>query len=370
MTELEIPDDPDEVNRLLEEIPDSPAVFLLFPQSGKPHLARTNVLRRRLRRALSGMKGTITRVAFRLTGSRLEAQFLVWELARQYLGAGYRDEIRLRMPPWIKLVLTNPFPRTVVTRHLAAAPAVYFGPFRNRSTAARFESEFLDLFQLRRCQEDLAPAPEHPGCIYGEMGRCLRPCQQAVGIAEYKSEVERVAEFLRTGGRSLAAPAESARDRLSAEMDFEGAAMMHQRCQRIGEVLGLRDEMVAELSRLNAIVVAPSVGKSAVELGWLRGGYWRGFSRIEFALEIGREGGKPFSLDARLRELVSQVSDKPVTGESSANPTERMEQLAILARWRYSSWCDGEMLMVDDWSKIPYRRLVNAVARIAHAGSA
>jgi len=37
----------------------------------------------------------------------------------------------------------------------------------------------------------------------------------------------------------------------------------------------------------------------------------------------------------------------------------------VIARWVYSSWCDGELLMVDDWAKIPYRKLVNAVSRIA-----
>jgi len=42
-----------------------------------------------------------------------------------------------------------------------------------------------------------------------------------------------------------------------------------------------------------------------------------------------------------------------------------MEQLAILSRWFYSSWRDGEMLLVDDWQKIPYRKLVNAVSRVA-----
>jgi len=357
MIEFEIPDDPAEIEQVLESIPDAPAVFLLFPHAGKPYLARTNVLRRRLRRMLTSLKGTLERASYQFTGSRLESQFPIWELARQYLGAGYRDEIRLRLPPYIKLILTNPFPRTVVTRQIASTRAVYFGPFRNRSTAAHFESEFLDLFQLRRCQEDLAPSPDHPGCIYGEMGKCLRPCQQAVGPAEYNAETERVAEFLRTGGRSIAGPAENARDQLSAAMDFEGAAMMHQRCQRIGEVLGLRDEMVAELGHLNAIAVVPSVEKNAVELGWLRAGYWKGFSRIEFSMTE----GKPFSLDARLRELALGITPQP-----TGTPVERMEQLAILARWRYSSWCDGEMLMIDDWSKIPYRRLVNAVARIAH----
>ena len=45
--------------------------------------------------------------------------------------------------------------------------------------------------------------------------------------------------------------------------------------------------------------------------------------------------------------------------------TERMEQLAILSRWFYSTWRDGEMLLVDDWHKMPWRKLVNAVSRVA-----
>src|ERR1039457_1440446 len=81
-------------------------------------------------------------------------------------------------------------------------------------------AEFLDLFQMRRCQEDLAPSPAHPGCIYGEMAMCLRPCQQVVGAAEYATEIGRVAEFLRTDGRSLLESIGHSRDRLSQEMLF------------------------------------------------------------------------------------------------------------------------------------------------------
>jgi len=39
----------------------------------------------------------------------------------------------------------------------------------------------------------------------------------------------------------------------------------------------------------------------------------------------------------------------------------------VLSRWFYSSWCDGEMLVVDDWEKLPWRKLVNAVSRVAGA---
>jgi len=351
MVELAIPDD-----QALEELPNRQAVFLLWTRAGKPFLARTNVLRKRLRRLVGELGPAIERIEYQFVGSRLEAQFLLLELARKHLGASYRAEIRLRLPPYVKLVLSNRFPRTQVTAHIGRAPAVYFGPFRNRSTAARFESEFLDLFQLRRCQEDLAPGPSHPGCMYGEMGRCLRPCQEAVGEGEYRGEAERVGDFLRTNGRSLASLAESAREHMSAEMDFEGAALMHQRLQRIQEVLGLRDEMVREVTRLNAIAVTPSAAQDSVDLGWLRGGVWRGFSRIEF----NPADGTSVSLDARLRELATSVEE---------GGHVQVEQLAVMARWVYSSWCDGELLMVDDWAKIPYRKLVNAVSRIAKGQS-
>jgi excinuclease UvrABC nuclease subunit len=191
--------------------------------------------------------------------------------------------------------------------------------------------------------------------MYGEMGRCLRPCQQAVGIEEYRGEADRVAGFLHTHGRTLLDPATAARERLSAEMDFEGAAMMHRRLGRIEEVLGLSDEMARDVNRLNAITITPSAEPDAVELGWLRGGAWQGFRRLDFALADGRA----VSLDTRLRETASSIP------ETRPAPIERMEQLAILARWFYSTWRDGEMLLIDDWTKLPWRKLVNAVSRVA-----
>jgi excinuclease UvrABC nuclease subunit len=351
----------------LEAIPNGPAVFLLWPREGAPYLARTNVLRRRLVRLLEAkegvsrnlnLRGTAERLEYYLAGSKLESRFLHLDLARRHLGADYRREIRLRLPPYLKLLLANEFPRTqIATRLSRTAKSLHVGPFRNRATAAQFESAFLDLFQLRRCQEDLAPSPTHPGCIYGEMGRCLRPCQQAVGVAEYRSEAGRVAEFLRTGGRSLLSSASGERERLSAAMDFEGAARAHQRFLKIEEVLGWRDEMARDVDELHAVAIVPSAHPESVELGWMRGGYWQGFRSLDF---ITADDGRAVSLDSRLREMAATIPEG-----HAASATERMEHLAILSRWFYSSWCDGELLMVDDWGKIPWRKLVNAVSRVA-----
>src|SRR6202042_80101 len=99
---------------------------------------------------------------------------------------------------------------TTITARLGRG--LFYGPVASRATAERFEGGLLDLFQILRCEENLTPSPTHPGCIYGEMNRCLRPCQQAVSEDEYRGETARVEQFLRTGGASLLESAAAARD--------------------------------------------------------------------------------------------------------------------------------------------------------------
>jgi excinuclease ABC subunit C len=335
----------------VEQTPNCPAVFLLWPREGEPYLARTNVLKRRLNRLarMGRLRENIVRVEVWFTGSVLEAQTRMYELAREHFPKRYLELLHLRMPPYVKLLLANQFPRTAVSSQFSGAQAVVCGPFRSRATAERFEEGFLDLFQIRRCQEDLLPSEEHPGCMYGEMGRCLRPCQQVVGVSEYRGEVNRVAEFLQTGGRSLIEPAESARERFSAELDFEQAARQHERVARIEEVLKLRDELARPLESLHGIAVLRSAEPNAIELAFVKKGHWQGIYRVKFG---------PESLDGKLRELIGGV------GDCVRHARERQEYLAILARWFYSSWRDGEYLAVDSFEDIPYRKLVNAVSRV------
>ena len=125
---------------------------------------------------------------------------LHYALARRYFPDDYLRLIKLRMPAYVKLILANEFPRTQVSSRLSASRAIHYGPFQSRAAAELFENQFLDLFQMRRCQENLEPSPQHPGCIYGEMNRCLRPCQQVVSRDEYLSETKRVEEFLTGNG--------------------------------------------------------------------------------------------------------------------------------------------------------------------------
>jgi excinuclease ABC subunit C len=363
MTAIEVTEDLSLLDTALETVPDSPAVFVLWPKEGAPYLSKTARLRRRLLRLLKHretpsrllhLRHTVRRVEYTLTASRLESSTLHYELARRHFPETYLDLIRLRMPSYVKILLGNAFPRTQLTTHLTRS-GLFFGPFSSRASAERFEGQFLDLFQMRRCQEDLAPSPEHPGCIYGEMAMCLRPCQQVVGPEEYAREVERATEFLNTGGHSLLDSIARSRDRLSQEMNFEEAARQHKRFEKVQEVLKLRDDLAAALDRLHGVAITRSVAPGSVELWFLRGGDWQSPQRFSFEV---REG-KPLSMDQQLRAVFGTVEARKLTIR------ERQEYLALLARWYYSSWRDGEWLGFDSWDDIPYRKLVHAISRVA-----
>lgn len=356
------------LDAFLESAPDEPAVFLLWPKQGTkqgaPYLSKTARFRRRLKRLLKereapsrllNLRHTVERIEYQLTASALESSIAYYEAAREHFPETYLDEIRLRLPSYVKIVFANEFPRSRITTHLTRSGSLFFGPFRSRASAERFEGQFLDLFQMRRCQEDLIPSPAHPGCIYGEMAMCLRPCQQVVGAAEYAHEVERAAEFLRTGGRSLADVIARSRDRLSEEMNFEEAARQHKRFERVEEVLKLRDELAAEVDRLHGVAVTRSQEAGAVELWFVRGGNWQTPRRFSFEAREGR----PVSMDQQLRAVFTAVEGRKITVR------ERQEYLALLARWYYSSWRDGEWLSFESWDDVPYRKLVHAISRVA-----
>ena len=343
----------------IETLPNRDAVFLVWAGDRSAYLAKTSMLRRRLQRILKraqsprrslNLREVATRVEYWPTGSRFESLLVHYALAKRHFPDNYLRLVKLRMPAYVKLMLANEFPRTQVTSRIGSGPGVYYGPFRTRAGAELFENQFLDLFQIRRCQENLDPSPNHPGCIYGEMSMCLRPCQQVVSRDEYLSEAGRAQDFLTGDGASLISVTSASRDRLSAEMNFEEAARQHKRVERIQEVLALRDDLVSDIDRLFGVAVSRSTTPSNVRLWFVCQGCWQAPQEFSLTSNI--------SLDQRLRERVASLEP------AAASQSDKQEHLALLARWHYSTWSDGEWIGFHSLDQVPYRKLVRAISRV------
>jgi excinuclease ABC subunit C len=355
----------------------APAVFLLRGEdaNSQPYVSKTANLRRRLQRLLStpeertkrlNLRHRVRWIEYTLTGSDFESGFVLFQVLRAAFPKTYSNRLRLRFAPLVKLHLENEFPRASVTTRLGriSGKDVYYGPFASRVAAEKFMNDALDFFKMRRCVEDLHPDPKFPGCVYSEMKMCLAPCFRGCTDDEYRAEVVRVEDFLDSRGESLKRQMAAERDGASAEMEFETAAALHARLDKLAPVLQQLPEFVRRIGQSHAVIVQKSRQPESVALFRVDGGALAG--PLEFPIS-GSEHSKSQSLSRSLSRSMEARIQAALTAFPASKPgsaIERMEHLAILKRWCYRGTRAGEIFFADARGELPMRRLVRGIGRV------
>ena len=273
--EHEIDFDPTQAADALRALSTAAGIVALFGHNtaDRPYMLRTANMRRRLQRLLEPAEGQtkrlnlrdrIARIAWREAGSDFEALLVLHRAMSLAFGTDEaRKRMRLSAPYTIRFAAENAYPRIYVTNHLRrrSLPTT-FGPFSSRFAAERYCEAVEDLFLIRRCYLELHPSPDDPGCIYGEMHKCLAPCQQRVTDEAYSAECARVLTFLQTHCTSRIAELETERDEASTNMLFEEAAAAHARITKVKAAAALADDLVQPLSDIRAVHVMPCAAQA------------------------------------------------------------------------------------------------------------
>jgi excinuclease ABC subunit C len=359
---------PDRDAEVFASSPAAPAVFLLRgddPQA-EPYVSKTANLRRRLQRLLGppeqtrrlNLRDRVRSIEYTVTGSDFESGFLLYRVLRVSFPKTYADRLRLRFAPLIKLHLENEYPRASITTRLGrlGGRSLYYGPFPSRTAAEKFANDSLDFFKMRRCVDDLHPDPNFPGCIYSEMKMCLAPCFKGCTDTDYRAEVGRVQAYFDSGGDSLVREIAAQRDQASTSLEFENAAALHAKVEKLKPVLGQLPEIVRRIDQLIAIMVQPSAIPESVTFFSVDAGLITG--PITFPIQA-TEHTKSQSMESRVQAALATLSPG---GPKTA--LETMEHLALLKRWFYRSTKFGEIFFADPKSGLPLRRLVRGIARV------
>ena len=359
---------PDRDAEVFASAPAAPAVFLLRsddPQA-EPYISKTANLRRRLLRLLGppeqsrrlNLRDRVRSIEYTTTGSDFESGFLLYRALRRNFPKTYTDRLRLRFAPLLRLHLENEYPRASITTRLGrlGGHSLYYGPFRSRAAAEKFANDSLDFFKMRRCVDDLHPDPEFPGCIYSEMKMCLAPCFKGCSDDDYRAEVARVQAYFDSSGDSLVREITAHRDQASTSLEFENAASLHARVEKLKPVLGQLPEMVRRIDQLTAIIVQPSAIPGAVAFFSVDAGLITG--PLTFPIQA-TEHTKSQSMESRIQATLATLPPA-----DSKTALETMEHLALLKRWFYRSTRSGEIFFADVKGGLPLRRLVRGIARV------
>ncbi|HKV46495.1 MAG TPA: UvrB/UvrC motif-containing protein [Candidatus Acidoferrales bacterium] len=375
--------------------------------TAQPYLAQTADIRRAAERLLRmpeseskrlNLRNVAARIRYRATASKFERAVVYYQNARALFRQDYRDRLKLRPPALLKVNLRNSYPRCYVTRRVRADEGFYLGPFPSRRAADAFNEGILDLLKIRRCQIKIRRDPSFPGCVYSEMKMCMAPCFAGCTHAEYEADVRALVAGLDTRGSALLDPLEREREVASEALDFERAAALHKRVEKIKAALRSLPDIAHRVDKLDAIILQRGMGEKTVIAFPLIAGILAEPILLNFA-----DLSEPRSVEAVLRETLEAESSgdklekkkathratppeaendpaaagvtatqqyeaavestnlREVYGLRSA-PADLSEHLSLVARWFYSKPRQGEILFREtDW---PYRRILRACARL------
>jgi hypothetical protein len=204
--------------------------------------------------------------------------------------------------------------------------------------------------------------------------------------------VARVQGYFDSGGQSLLRELESERERLSAELDFEGASAQHTQVAKAKSILSACDDICGRLDRLEAVIVQPSPNANSVALFRFHSGQLTG--PVQLVMEAEEEAqdameqtqqaqplpGQPLpaqtsepetapaaapsvmhtqSMEGRIRAALASL--EPSGGHSAQ---KFAEELAILKRWYYRSHKAGKVFFAREQGELPWRRIVRGVSRV------
>jgi excinuclease ABC subunit C len=227
-----------------------------------------------------------------------------------------------------------------VTTRVTGEDAVYFGPFPGGRSVEEAVLELSRVLGIRDCPastpvffadqlEIFNGKAGAPRCLRGEVGSCLAPCVGRPAAALYGERVRAARRFLEGKGEG---PLELLHARIAdaaARLDFEYAAVLRDRAERIGE---FRDRLAAwrgEVDGLTFLYRVPG---------------FRGDDRL-YLIRRGRVREElPYPKGARARAVVDErVEDVFQTRE----PAPRMLESNDAA----------EMLFVASWFRARKREL-------------
>ncbi|MBL7132744.1 MAG: UvrB/UvrC motif-containing protein [Phycisphaerae bacterium] len=251
----------------LPGIPAKRGVALLLSAEGEPVvlLPGANMrsrIRARLQRAdeekhgrMPDLSKVTARVLWKLTSGHFETDLHYLELAWSIWPGGYASLLAWKEAWFVHVDTKDRFGHFQRTRKVFASRGSYIGPLATARLADRFIGDLQDAFELCRNPSLGKLAPNAPTCTYGQMGKCLSPCDGRISLADYNRVVAKAADFAAGHRGPAVAELKKAMSDAAESLRFEQAAAVKSRLQKLDELSSSAFAHVASAEEFRFILV-------------------------------------------------------------------------------------------------------------------
>ena len=263
----------------------------------KQYFGSTTNLPNKIRRML----GHLHDFEYIVTDSPAAALILENTLIKRYkprYNARLKDD---KTYPYLKIDLSEEFPRVYITRKVLKDGARYFGPFATAGTVRKTMDLVKRLFPYRSCTKNITGKDARP-CLEYYINRCVAPCTGAASKEDYAKVIGQVVMFMDGETSAVTDDLKTNMDQASEDLEFERAAVLRDRIKAVEKVAEEQRITVDAnpISDMDVIAMAQGNNESWVEVFFIRKGKLIG--RDHFFME----GTKEDSVELVLGQFIKQ----------------------------------------------------------------
>ena len=271
----------DTVKRRLRAVPDSPGVYLFRDNRSQViYVGKALRLRDRLRSYFTPGYAQTARVAelvrkatdfeFVTTANEVEALVLECNLIKNYRP---RFNIRLKDDKnylYLKLPVTEEFPRVHYSRRVQNDGARYFGPYTSAQSLRGTVKSIRQLLPFRTCSDEIFK--QGKVCLDFHIKRCPGPCERRISPEDYKARINEVALFMEGRSDLLVHELKDRMEDSAGRLDFENAARYRDQLQSIERIADRQKVLTHGRDDQDLIAYARHGADVFVEVAYVRQG--------------------------------------------------------------------------------------------------
>lgn len=273
-----------DIQEELKKLPQKPGVYLMKDQfENIIYVGKAVNLRNRVRQYFQNSRNHSPKVQkmvlqikefeYIVTDSEVEALILECNLIKKY-----RPKYNIRLKddkhyPYIKITVSEAYPKVFMTRKLLKDKAKYFGPYTDTMALRETLDIIKKLWPIRTCNRVLPRdiGKERP-CLQYHIGQCKAPCAGLISEEEYKKMIAEIISFLDGKYEDVIKDLESQMQTASEELNFEKAAQLRDQIQSIKRIAQKQKMINASMEDQDVIAFAKKEDEALVQVYFVRGG--------------------------------------------------------------------------------------------------
>ena len=360
------------IEHRLQSAPEKPGVYLMKDaQDNVIYVGKALVLRNRLRSYFGSPSGHAPKIRrlvpqiadfeFIVTDTEAEALILENTLIKKYkprYNARLKDD---KTYPFLKIDLSEEFPRVYITRQVAKDGARYFGPFASAGSVRHTMDLIKKLFPYRSCTKTITGTDPRP-CLEYFIHRCVAPCSGYASKDEYADVIKQVIMFMEGNTDVVTRGLRDSMAQASEKLEYERAGVLRDQIRSIERVAEQQKMDSQPVGDLDAIAMAQEANEAWVETFFIRHGKLVG--RDRFLME-GAEGEAPGVI---LGQFVKQFYESATMVPRRILLQHQLEEHELIHEWLKERRGGAVTLLYPKRGQ--YRKLLDVVAENASQGLA